>query len=163
MQEGLYMRQCRRPVQTSSKNSFSRCFCSKLQTARPLVALCCSLFITHLPSKGLEDFIANAALGWVFLAKIPALICFSLYFRLGQKFLNRRVALFKQRFRAASSSRTVACDHGFRSWQVDRQRSVHEAKVCPSVEHVEVDGHVQVQDLCDHRSYVCKGSEQTSV
>lgn len=123
------------------------------------VALRWSLFIMHPPSKGRGEFITNAALGSGFFGENSGSDLFSLYFALDRNSWID-IPLFKCRFENGSSSRTVACDHGFRGWQVDCGRSIHEAEVCPSVEHVEVDGHVQVQDLCDHSSYVCgRGKE----
>lgn len=49
-------------------------------------------------------------------------------------------------------TQTIAGDQSF----VRRigQRSIHEAKVCASVEHVEVDGHSSPQHLADHRNQV---------
>ncbi len=51
---------------------------------------------------------------------------------------------------------TIACDHRFGCSHSNGKRPIHEAEICPSVEHVEVDGHVQFEDLCDHRYHVCQ-------
>lgn len=62
--------------------------------------------------------------------------------------------LVKNRF----ITHTIACYHRFRCWYSNSKGPTHEAKIRPSMEHVEIDGHIQFKDLRDHRYHVCQKS-----
>lgn len=155
------MRQCKRPL----AKLFVPSFLLQAADSESHFAACrLTLFFIHYAStqrrpRGIY-YKCGIRFSPLFLrAKTPPLICFSLYFA-SDRSSSVDIPLFKRRFGDGSGSRTVARNHGFGGWQVDCRRSVHEAEVCPPVEHVEVDGHVQVQDLCDHGAYVCKRSRE---
>lgn len=50
---------------------------------------------------------------------------------------------------------TIAGHHWSRCWHSHGVSPIHEAKIGPSVEHEEVDGHIHFKDFCYYGYHVC--------